>query len=104
MRAADNLSLLQPLFRDRTENAQRLHALARVEDVVDDALEVVRVVGVGHHLGGVGGRQLERVDELLLIVAVAQHLQQALSIPNILKYNNWNLCVISRGSFTFKSG
>ena len=73
MRTANNLALLQPFFRDRTKNAQRLHALARVEDVVDDALEVVGVVGVGHHLGGVGGRQLERVDELLLVVAVAQH-------------------------------
>merc|ERR1719239_1886306 len=82
---ANNLALLQPFFRDRAKNAQRLHALARVEDVVNDAFEVVRVVGVGHHLGGVGGRQLERVDELLLIVAVAQHLQQALSVPNILQ-------------------
>ena len=99
MRTANNLALLQPFFRDRAEYAQRLHALTRVEDVVDDALEVVRVVGVGHHLGGVGGRQLERVDELLLVVAVAQHLQQALCIPNILKYNNWNLCVISRQLF-----
>ena len=87
MRTADNLALFQPFFRDGAENAQRFHALARVEDVVDDALEVVGVVGVGHHLGGVGGRQLESVDELLLIVAVAQHLHQALSIPDILKYN-----------------
>ena len=87
MRTADNLALLQPLLRDRAENAQGLHALARVEDVVNDALEVICVVGVGHHLGGVGRRELERVDELLLIVAVAQHLQQTLSIPNILQYN-----------------
>ena len=87
MRAANNLALLQPFLRDRAKDAQGLHALARVEYVVNDALEVVRVVGVGHHLGGVGGRELERVDELLLIVAVAQHLQQTLSIPNILQYN-----------------
>ena len=87
MRAANNLALFQPFLRDRAKNAQGLHALARVEYVVNDALEVVRVVGVGHHLGGVGGRELERVDELLLIVAVAQHLQQTLSIPNILQQN-----------------
>ena len=74
MRTANNLALLQPIFGDRAKNAQRLHALTRVEDVVNDALEVVRVVGVGHHLGGVGRRQLERVDELLLVVTVAQHL------------------------------
>ena len=107
MRTANNLALLQPLLRDRAENAQGLHALARVEDVVNDALEVVRVVGVGHHFGGVGRGHLERVDELLLVVAVAQHLHQALCIPNILRKQHLSFFVmesISRGSFTFKSG
>ena len=86
MWTADNLALLQPLLRDRAENAQGLHALARVEDVVNDALEVVCVVGVGHHFGGVGRGQLESVDELLLVAAVAQHLHQALCIPGCGEY------------------
>ena len=106
MRATDDLPLLQPLLRDRTENAQGLHALARIENVVDDALEVVGVVGVGHHLGGVGRGQLESVDELLLIVAVAQHLHEALGVPNILQNNNFGVekYNISKGFFTFRSG
>jgi len=43
-----DLALLQPLFTDRPKDAQGSHGLARVEDVVDDALEVECVVGVGH--------------------------------------------------------
>ena len=86
--ATNDLPLLQPLLRDRTENAQGLHALAGVEDVVDNAFEVVGVVGVGHHLRGVGGGHLEGVDELPLIVAVAEHFHQALGIPNVLQFAN----------------
>ena len=92
MRTSNDLALLQPLLRDRTENAQRLHALARVENVVNDALEVICVVGVGHHFRGVGGGQLEGVDEILLVVAVAQHLHQALSISNVLQYTFESHC------------
>ena len=84
--ATNDLPLLQPLLRDRTENAQGLHALAGVEDVVDNAFEVVGVVGVGHHLRGIGRGHLEGVDELPLIVAVAEHFHQALGIPNVLQY------------------
>ena len=84
--ATNDLPLLQPLLRDRTENAQGLHALAGVEDVVDNAFEVVGVIGVGHHLRGVGGGHLEGVDELPLIVAMAEHFHQALGIPNVLQY------------------
>ena len=87
MRTAYDLALLQPLLADRPKNSQRPHGLSWVEDVVNDALEVVCVVGVGHHFGGVGRGQLESVDELLLVVAVAQHLHQALCIPNILRNN-----------------
>ena len=88
MWTADNLALLQPLLRDRAKDAQGLHALAGVEDVVDNAFEVVGVVGVGHHLRGVGGGHLEGVDELPLIVAVAEHFHQALGIPNVLQFAN----------------
>ena len=84
--ATNDLPLLQPLLRDRTENAQGLHALAGVEDVVDNAFEVVGVIGVGHHLRGVGRRHLEGVDELPLIVAMAEHFHQALGIPNVLQF------------------
>lgn len=84
--ATNDLPLLQPLLRDRTENAQGLHALAGVEDVVDNAFEVVGVIGVGHHLRGVGGGHLEGVDELPLIVAMTEHFHQALGIPNVLQF------------------
>ena len=86
MRTSNDLALLQPLLRDRAENAQGLHALAGVEDVVDNAFEVVGVVGVGHHLRGVGGGHLEGVDELPLIVAMTEHFHQALGIPNVLQF------------------
>ena len=94
MRTSNDLALLQPLLRDRAENAQRLHALARVENVVNDALEVICVVGVGHHFRGVGGGQLEGMDEILLVVAVAQHLHQALSISNVLQYTFESHCTL----------
>ena len=85
VRAADDLPLLQPLLRDRTENAQGLHALAGVEDVVDNAFEVVGVVGVRHQLGRVGAGHVEGVGELLVVLAVAEHLQQAVLVPDVFE-------------------
>ena len=41
MRAALDLVLPQPVGVERAQDAQRRHRLAAVEDVVDDALEVV---------------------------------------------------------------
>ena len=64
VRATDDLPLLQPLLRDRTENAQGLHALARIENVVNDSFELESVVGEGHQLGGVGTGHVEGVREL----------------------------------------
>ena len=41
MRAALDLVLTQPVGVERTQDAERRHGVAAVEDVVDDALEVV---------------------------------------------------------------
>lgn len=68
VRTSDDLSLLEPLLTNGTQNAERLHRVLGVEDVVDDALEVEGVVGVGHQLGRVGTGHVEGVGELLVIL------------------------------------
>ena len=82
---SDNLPLLQPLLAYRPQDPERLHCVLRVEDVVDDALEVEGVVGVGHQLGGVGAGHVEGVGELLVVLAVAEHLEQAVLVPDVFE-------------------
>ena len=53
MRTALDLVVPQPVGIERPEDAQRRHRLAAVEDVVDDALEVVPEGG--RHTGVSGG-------------------------------------------------
>ena len=50
MRTADHFIVFEPVFCDGPEVSQGLHGVARVENVVDHALEVVRVVRVRHDL------------------------------------------------------
>ena len=85
MRTSDDLSILEPLLTDGTQDAKRLHRGLGVEDVVDDALEVKGVVGVRHQLGGVGTSHVEGVSELLVIVGVTEHLEQAVLVPDVFE-------------------
>ena len=85
MRTADNLRLLQPLLTVRAEYAERLHRVFGVEDVVDDPLEVESIVSEGHHLGGVCAGHVEGVSELLIVLAVTEHLEEAVLVPDVFE-------------------
>ena len=85
VRTSDDLSLLEPLLTNWTQNAERLHRVLGVEDVVDDALEVKGVIGVGHQLGRVGTGHVEGVGKLLVILRVTEHLKQAVLVPDVFE-------------------
>lgn len=68
MRTAEDFVLSKPFSVDWTEKAQRHHRVLAEKDVVDEALKVVRVVAVGHHVRRVGRRQPERVRKLVRLV------------------------------------
>ena len=85
MRTSDDFSILEPLLTDGTQDAKWLHRGLGVEDVVDDALEVEGVVGVRHQLGGVGAGHVEGVSELLVIVGMTEHLEQAVLVPDVFE-------------------
>ena len=61
VRAASDLALTHPVSADRAKQAERRQEVCTVEDVVDDPLEVVGVVGV-LHLPTVGAPQVELVN------------------------------------------
>ncbi len=60
MWTSQDLVFPQPFLRDRPQVAQDLHGLRRVEDVIDHAFEVERVVRVWHNGSVEHGRQLKR--------------------------------------------
>ena len=60
VRATDDLVVVEPLLRDGAEVPEGLHGARRVEDVVDHALEVVRVVRVRHYRRVEHGLELEK--------------------------------------------
>ena len=64
MGTANDLSLLQPFLTDRTQDTEWLHGGLGEEDVVNDTLELERVVGVGHQVRGVCTGHVEGVSEL----------------------------------------
>ena len=86
MRAAEDFVLSKPFGVDWTEQAERHHRGLAEEDVVDEALKVVRIVAVGHHVRRVGRRQPERVRELVrLLREVGNPLLQARLVAELLE-------------------
>ena len=68
MGAAEDFVLAEPFRIDGSEKTERHHRVFAIEDVVDEAFKVVRVVGVGHHVRRVGRRQPERVRKLVALL------------------------------------
>ena len=60
---AGHLTLASPLHTHRAHEAQRHQEIRTVENVVNDALEIVRVVCVVH-LPAVGPPEVELMDQL----------------------------------------
>ena len=63
MGTTNDLSLLQPLFTDGTQDTQGLHRGLGIENVVDDPLELEGVVGVRHQVWGICTGHVEGVSE-----------------------------------------
>ena len=85
MGTTNDLSFLQPLFTDGTQDTQGLHRGLGIENVVDDPLELEGVVGVGHQLGRVGAGHVEGVGELLVVLAVTEHLEKTIFVSNMFE-------------------
>jgi len=85
MRTAYDLALLQPLLANGPKNSQRPHGLSWVEDVVNDALEVESVVSVGHQFWRIRAGHVECMREFLVIVCMAEHLEEAFLVANIFE-------------------
>ena len=85
MGTTNDLSLLQPLLTDGTQDTQGLHRGLGIENVVDDPLELEGVVGVGHQVWGICTGHVEGVSELLVIVGVTEHLEQAVLVPDVFE-------------------
>jgi len=85
MRTTDYLSLFEPFLTDGSKNSERFHGGLGVEDVVNDSLELKGVVCVWHQLGRVGTGHVEDVCELLIVFAVAQHLQKTIFVSNMFE-------------------
>lgn len=85
MRAAEDLVLPEPLGVHRSEEAERDHRVLAVEHVVDEPLEVVRVVAVRHHVRRVRVRQAERVRELVRLLRERGDLLQARLVAELLE-------------------
>ena len=66
-----NLQLVNvhPVLADGPEDADAIEVIPRVHDVVDDALEVQRVVGVVELDVVIGVGQLETTGDVVLILA-----------------------------------
>ena len=61
---ADNLELFDPVHADGSEQPSRSQEVRTEVDVVDDALEVVRIVAIEHLTLAVGVLELELVHQL----------------------------------------
>lgn len=86
MRTAEDFVLSKPFGVDGAEQAQRHHRGLAEKDVVDEALKVVRIVAVGHHVRRVGRRQPERVRKLVrLLGEVGNALLEAGLVAELLE-------------------
>ena len=85
MRTAEDLVLPEPLGIHRAQKPERDHCVLAVEDVVDEPLEVVRVVAVRHHFRRVRARQAERVRELVRLLRERGDLLQTGLVAELLK-------------------
>lgn len=86
MRTAEDFVLPKPFGIDGPEQTQRHHRVLAVKDVVDEALEVVRVVAVRHHVRRVGRGQPERVRKLVgLVRKVGDAFLQARLVSEFLE-------------------
>ena len=85
IRTADDFVLSKPLGVDGTEQTEWHHCVLTVKDVVDEALEVVCVVTVGHDVRRVGGGHAERMRKLVRLLRKRCHLLQTRFVAQIFK-------------------
>lgn len=85
MWAAQHFVVTEPIGVDGPEQSERDHSILAVEDVVDEALEIVRIVRVGHDVRRVGRGEPERMGKLVRLFRKGSDLLEARLIAELLK-------------------